>query len=898
MATKYLAVLVVLAAPSPAKAGSCVAGFDDAAFGKNSVSFGGGGTTDSYDSTLGFAASHVSSGGNIGTDGTACGAVTLSGAPTTIGGNIAYGAGGTACAVSGSPPASINGSSAPLPANVALPSVTIPTVGSVFGNQSGSPHSTLALAPNNTYGNVSMSGGANLQLSSGTYVFSTLSLSGGSTLTVASAPIEIYIKCPAGGSGVSISSANAIVNASLKATDLVFFVGAACSDVNISGGSTSSYALYAPDSDVSLTGGSTLYGAVVGKTVKDSGGTAIHYDRALGTYAGGGFACLGNEVSRASPVAATITASGTPYTAVVQGTFVEPSGTAAALTTHASVASWTFPFITGHMRARVASSITTTASTFASGTLLFDANGKMPAPSYGGCSLPAHGACRYVFTNTATGFHPAQVVLSDATSASVGALIAPSLASADDQTVVHTILNGTLGGVDRSTVAVIQASTYAGNTTRPTIAYFGGTDGMLHAVCASTGGTTASQASVCPSLGTELWAFLPRVELPLVRSNSQRIDGSPHVIDAFGDFSTTPGLGTRGWHTILTLQTGYSVAGTTTGAAYAIDVTDPASPVLLWEYATPSAPAALDFGTGLVSALGPVVSHGGLVNEAVLETNNGGTGGAGVVTTALQLETGAKLWQFGALYPAAAGVPATGLPGGAVGVDLAGNGYVTDIVFGDLYGELWRLSAGDGSNPLGTTPLFSFTFNAASDKHPIGALPAIYSDGNREYVAFTSGGYADAFDTSWSKGTQYLAAVKLQATAFPLHETTGACGTCDLRILQPLAAGDNGFAQALIVGTQLFVTSDSTDVNASTYGTTGVATGHVLAISGLNAAPTATTAIVYSGASSLAASGTALYGSASDKQQQLATSSAGTTGTSVAIEGTPRLSRNVWMKTQ
>jgi hypothetical protein len=39
--------------------------------------------------------------------------------------------------------------------------------------------------------------------------------------------------------------------------------------------------VYAPAANVKLTGGSDFFGAVLGQTVTDAGGTAIHYDRNL-----------------------------------------------------------------------------------------------------------------------------------------------------------------------------------------------------------------------------------------------------------------------------------------------------------------------------------------------------------------------------------------------------------------------------------------------------------------------------------------------------------------------------------------------------------------------------------------------------------------------------------------
>jgi type IV pilus assembly protein PilY1 len=364
------------------------------------------------------------------------------------------------------------------------------------------------------------------------------------------------------------------------------------------------------------------------------------------------------------------------------------------------------------------------------------------------------------------------------------------------------------------------------------------------------------------------------------------------------DLTNNPATGAKSWHTVLTFQTGFSVGGKP--AAYALDVTDPASPVVLWEYTTPAAPTALDLGTGLVVAAGSVrTSSGGLKNIAVLETSNGGTGGTGVVTTAVSQETGEKLWQFGYAYPTpprgvAADLPlaTTGIPGGAAAVDLAGKGLVTDIVFGDLYGNLWRLDATTGTSRNGaTTPVFSFSTN----KHPIGAVPAIYSDGSQQFAAFASGGYVDPTATSWTTTTQYLIAIKLSSTAATISETTAACASCALAIKQTLTTGDKGFSQALVVGTQLFLTTDSADVNQSGYGTSAN-TGHVMTFDLTGGSPT--TVVVNSGGASLASAGTTLYSSSSNGQQRLATAATTTAGTSVVVTAVARIVRQLWLRSK
>lgn len=927
--TRCLIALAALAAtPRLTHAASTctVPGFDVAAFGDQGISIQNG-NTDSWNSDSGSYASTKCTGssclGTVETNNGASGSISL-GPNGSVLGQCEIGAGGSTSTISNSgncSSTSVQGSTVTL-STPTLPSSGVTALGSI---------SSTTTIP-----------------SAGAYSASSISLAGNKSLNVNAGPVVIYLT--GSGSVLSLAGNASINNNTHVPSNLVFMCTSTATPQSISvvGNGNAYFAIYCPKADITITGNGAIYGAVVGKTVSFSGNNGyIHYDAALATYGSSAITCSQTEVSRATPVVATLTSSscstGSSCAALVQGTFVPGSGTKPALSTHASVSSWTFPYITGHMRARDAAQVTTSASAYSGSGVLFDASGNIPAPNYSTCSQPLNGSCRYIFTNTnstpstsGTTFRPSTVAFLDSNASTIGAKIAPSSTYTsfatypnDYTTVIRTILGGSLGGVDRSTVAVIGPSTFTSSPGRPTMAYFGATDGMIHAVCASTGGTTASQSgSVCPTQGKELWAFMPRVQLPLVRTNDQRIDGSVHVIDAFGDFSAGQ-TGGKSWHTILTFQTGY--ADTSVGAApaaYAIDVTDPASPVLLWEYTTPSSAAAADFGTGLVATPGPTLAKGAQKNLVILETNNGGTGSAGVVVTALNLEDGSTAWTspFSYTYPAAASVPVNAVPGGAVGVDLTGNGYVTDVVFGDIYGDLWRLDTTTGSSQTGaSTPLFSFTYNASSDKHPIGAVPAIYSDGNNVYAAFTSGGYADQRDaaTTWAAGTQYLVSVKVKAGSPPVHETASASNsaTGDLRLKQALPSGTKGYSQPTIVGNQLFATSDSADVNTPTYGQAGTASGSVVAFNGINASNaseqtyTSSNSSVYAGGSSLvagvnSAGVTVLYGASADKQVQVGTaaitsggsgvaaaSGALGTGTSVSLTSLPKLVRQLWLRT-
>src|SRR5688500_1293956 len=119
---------LTLLAPSNAAAGpSCVPGFSYAMFGRDDITLSGGAVTNSYNSATGtFTLSN--SDGDIGTNGSACGTIKLSGG-VDVNGDAAYGATGNSCTISSSGGSTITGTSAALQQNISLPSVTIPTVG-------------------------------------------------------------------------------------------------------------------------------------------------------------------------------------------------------------------------------------------------------------------------------------------------------------------------------------------------------------------------------------------------------------------------------------------------------------------------------------------------------------------------------------------------------------------------------------------------------------------------------------------------------------------------------------------------------------------------------------------------------------------------------------------------
>ena len=615
------------------------------------------------------------------------------------------------------------------------------------------------------------------------------------------------------------------------------------------------------------------------------------------------------EVSRNSPIDATINNTD----AILQGTYLlaSPPPTVPTYSVNGDSATFTFPAVEGHMRARASSSITTAATTYSAGTILFDAAGGIPAPTYAGCGTYFTANCRTVFTTMVAGEHPAMHMLQQSELPNLGPLMGSNLDLGDQGLLMQRVLAGddslvpgyyrpALGGVDHSTVAVIGTSDVV-NGTRPQMAYFGATDGMLHAVCAGTGGP-------CDIAGRELWAYLPRTSLSTVRYNTARVDGSPHVIDAYGDFL---GTGEKSWRTILMFQTGF---GDTTSsdrlpAVYALDVSDPTNPSVIWEYslANPAVRGTYELGQGLDLSAGHVQI--GATTEWVVfaQTNNGGTGGSANVVTAINMETGAPIWQQGyqftvGLRSGGTTIPsATGIPGGAVAVDKTGAGYVTDVVFGTLYGDLWDVNPTTGVSVDGAgKPLLRFS----TDYHPIGAAPAIYTNGGIQYAVITTGGYVDTYpnDTTWTKtgNINYALAVSLNT---PVADTTinESKGSPDIAFKLAFGAGEASYAQATVIGDQVFITTDTGNVNdttsSSAYGLNG-ATGHVYNMN-FQSGVQGSTVVVEGGASSVINSGNNVYSGASDTTQQLAQSATCyNCGTGVDTIAAMKVTRRLWLRVQ
>jgi hypothetical protein len=387
-----------------------------------------------------------------------------------------------------------------------------------------------------------------------------------------------------------------------------------------------------------------------------------------------------------------------------------------------------------------------------------------------------------------------------------------------------------LGGIEHSTPALLMRSpvirdAIGGIVNRDKVVFVGADDGMLHAFYA---GSWDNAGGYTRGTGKELWAYIPSTLLPSLQNQTftdcnpgdyvqvcdldkdpnkcvcptfpvaVSVDSSPAIGDFFVDDDNNP-LTPNVWKTVLVgtavvLSPGWSRQNVNQGIVFALDVTDPYSPGLLWERTymdkvDPGAqrigrnyfPKSADYNGGhfhsaYVSAEKTLFdinmgnSRGAAVGRVQVGTNlntyvfltsrwvnqvNTGTKDNphnvwGLSVYALDLRTGNLVWATKILYTGdAEGVNET--PAVPALMDIDDTGTQDYVVFGDMQGRLWILRTSDGSSITGDSPAYVVKDpggNATGAREPIGASVSVY----RNYIVFGTGGRDSLTDES---GTPY-----------------------------------------------------------------------------------------------------------------------------------------------
>jgi len=240
---------------------------------------------------------------------------------------------------------------------------------------------------------------------------------------------------------------------------------------------------------------------------------------------------------------------------------------------------------------------------------------------------------------------------------------------------------------------------------RPRMVYIGANDGMLHAFRAED--------------GYESWAYIPNNCLGDLSTLADSaychqffVNLTPAAVDAYVNGS---------WRTIL--MGGQKHGG---GAYFAIDVTYPESPELMWEivlptvaesWAKPEVYRSASDGYVVVFGTGPDFT----------------TGEAHVI--GVDISTGAEVWSQ-LLSTSGSGM---NMATAATTVDLEFDGYEDLLYIADLAGNLWRFDLAD--SPPSKSLLFQ------TDGQPVQAQPILTVDYNNDvFLYFGTGRYVEASD--------------------------------------------------------------------------------------------------------------------------------------------------------
>lgn len=318
------------------------------------------------------------------------------------------------------------------------------------------------------------------------------------------------------------------------------------------------------------------------------------------------------------------------------------------------------------------------------------------------------------------------------------------------------------------------------NANRQGMVYVGANDGMLHAFNASS--------------GAEEWAYIPSMLLPnlykladkrYAANHSNYVNATPKTGDVyFGSGST----GT--WKTILVGGLGRGGRG-----YYALDITNPTSPSVLWEFKGSSATETgyitdadlgYTYGTPIITKL----SDGTWVVIVTSGYNNVNPGSGKGIVWVLNAQTGALIKKIdtgmGSATATVAGCSAAPCPSGlsklTAFVDSSRSNNLSLRVYGgDLYGNVWRidltqLTAAGGTAYVQLLATLSSDVNGVN-RQPITTRPEVSYINNRPVVYIGTGAYLGASDVT-TTATQTIYALKdpvaTSATATTLASSSSA----------------------------------------------------------------------------------------------------------------------------
>lgn len=300
-------------------------------------------------------------------------------------------------------------------------------------------------------------------------------------------------------------------------------------------------------------------------------------------------------------------------------------------------------------------------------------------------------------------------------------------------------------------------STYkSANASRTPMVYVGANDGMLHAFNASAG---------VDGGGAEVWAYVPQTLLPYLYKLADKYYPTNHQYYVDGSPTQTDVKFTDGtWHTILV--GGFNAGGR---GYYALDVTVPNDPKVLWEVSnatTGFANLGYSFGRPEIAKL----KDGTWVVLLTSGYNNVSPGDGKGYLYVVDAATGALIRAIGtgvgSASAAIAGVCATApCPSGLAQIralvdNAKYDNTVQRVYGGDLYGNVWRFDVNGDVGASGYDAQLLATLRGGSGNvQSVTARPEVGKVAGFTVVFVGTGRYLGATDLSNSE-VQSIYAIK------------------------------------------------------------------------------------------------------------------------------------------
>lgn len=316
------------------------------------------------------------------------------------------------------------------------------------------------------------------------------------------------------------------------------------------------------------------------------------------------------------------------------------------------------------------------------------------------------------------------------------------------------------------------------NRTRAARIWVAANDGMVHSFDAST--------------GAEVFAFLPDA---VIRSGIKNLSdpnygGSslPHQYFNDGELAVADVYYSSAWHTVLVGTTGRASAK----AVYALDITNPAAPTVLWER---SASDGLTNSDAIGQVIGrPVIAQTADGSWSVLMGNGYNSANGTAALLKFSIQTGDL-----AVYTTNTTID-NGLAAPAVWLADRTNGISTTAYAGDLNGKVWAFAL---SGSTGTSLFTALDADGAAQPITAGMLAGKDPVTGNLWLFFGTGRYlAQAESTSTAVQTWYGIIVQSTTSGLVSSLSSGRSALTQREILVEQAATTTSIgARAVSAGT-------------------------------------------------------------------------------------------------